>query len=119
MKGQTEWVGHAKGAYLYITGNEVVYTNKTNVHMRLVGASAHPRVEGILCFTVDLGANPRARGVSGSTGKAVKTLSMNSVRRACTSASFARQMPWSNSTAPTADSAASAWPQTTITYSIN
>ncbi len=47
VKGQAEWVGHSKGAYLYITGNEVVYANKTNVHMRLVGASAHARVEGL------------------------------------------------------------------------
>ncbi len=47
MKGQTEWIGHAKGAYLYITGSEVVFASISNVHMRLVGASSHPRVEGI------------------------------------------------------------------------
>ncbi len=47
VKGQTEWVGHSKGAYLYITGNEVVYANKTNTHMRLVGAKARVPVEGI------------------------------------------------------------------------
>ncbi len=47
VKGQTEWVGRSKGAYLYITGNEVVYANKTNVHMRLFGASKHARVEGL------------------------------------------------------------------------
>lgn len=47
VKGQTEWVGRSKGAYLYITGNEVVYANKTNVHMRLIGASKHARVEGL------------------------------------------------------------------------
>ncbi len=46
VKGQTEWIGRSKGAYLYITGNEVVYANKTNVHMRLIGAAAHPAAEG-------------------------------------------------------------------------
>ena len=37
----------AKGAYLYITGDEVVYANQKNVHLRLVGATKHPRVEGL------------------------------------------------------------------------
>jgi uncharacterized protein (TIGR03437 family) len=47
VSGQTEWIGRAKGAYLYITANEVVYANKKNVHMRLVGASTKARVEGM------------------------------------------------------------------------
>ncbi len=47
VAGQTEWVGRSKGAYLYITGDEVVYANRKNVHMRLVGAAKHARVEGI------------------------------------------------------------------------
>lgn len=37
VAGKTEWIGRAKGAYLYITGSEVVYANEKNVHMRLVG----------------------------------------------------------------------------------
>src|SRR6266496_1944167 len=62
VKGKTEWVARAPGAYLYITGAEVVfalpplsvpriapakplYTH--NVHMRLVGASAGVRGEGV------------------------------------------------------------------------
>ena len=47
VKGQTEWIGRSKGAYLYITGNEVVYANNSNVHMRLIGASKHARVQGL------------------------------------------------------------------------
>src|SRR6266540_2473939 len=58
VKGKTEWMARAAGAYLYITGAEIVfalpplnvpriapakplYTH--NVHMRLVGASAGVR----------------------------------------------------------------------------
>src|SRR5260370_11510453 len=47
VAGQTEWVGRAKGAYLYITGNEVVYAHTKNVHMRLIGASEATHVEGL------------------------------------------------------------------------
>ena len=47
VAGQTEWIGRAKGAYLYITGDEVVYASKKNVHMRLVGASRRAQVEGV------------------------------------------------------------------------
>jgi hypothetical protein len=46
VAGRTEWIGRSKGAYLYITGDEVVYANKKNVHMRLVGASKRATVEG-------------------------------------------------------------------------
>ena len=45
--GQTEWVGRSKGAYLYIAGDEVVYANQKNVHLRLVGAKRRARVEGL------------------------------------------------------------------------
>jgi len=47
VKGQTQWVGHSKGAYLYITCDEVVYTNQTNVHMRMVGGSKPAQIEGL------------------------------------------------------------------------
>ena len=47
VAGQTEWIGRSKGAYLYITGDEVVYANQKNVHLRLVGAKKHARVEGL------------------------------------------------------------------------
>jgi uncharacterized protein (TIGR03437 family) len=46
VAGRTEWIGRSKGAYLYITGDEVVYANQKNVHMRLVGASKRAIVEG-------------------------------------------------------------------------
>ena len=47
VAGQTEWIGRSRGAYLYITGDEVVYANQKNVHLRLVGAKKHARVEGL------------------------------------------------------------------------
>ena len=47
VAGQTEWIGRSKGAYLYITGDEVVYANQKNVHLQLVGAKKHARVEGL------------------------------------------------------------------------
>jgi len=47
VAGQTEWIGRSKGAYLYITGDEVVYANQKNLHLRLVGAKKHAHVEGL------------------------------------------------------------------------
>src|SRR5260370_18745671 len=47
VAGQTEWVGRAKGAHLYITGNEVVYAHAKNLHMRLIGSSESTDVEGL------------------------------------------------------------------------
>ena len=45
--GTTEWIGRSKGAYLYITGDEVVYANQKNMHLRLAGARKHTHVEGL------------------------------------------------------------------------
>jgi len=47
VAGQTEWIGRSKGAYLYITGDEVVYANQKNMHLRLAGARKHTHVEGL------------------------------------------------------------------------
>ena len=40
VAGKTQWIGRSKGAYLYLKGDEVVYANQKNVHMRLFGANA-------------------------------------------------------------------------------
>ena len=45
VAGKTQWIGRSKGAYLYLKGDEVVYANQKNVHMRLVGANAGPLAE--------------------------------------------------------------------------
>ncbi len=47
VAGKTEWIGRSMGAYLYLTGDEIVYANQKNVHLRLVGAKKHARVEGL------------------------------------------------------------------------
>src|SRR4051812_850767 len=46
VAGKTEWIGRAKGAYLYITGNEVVFAHKKNVHMRMVNGNSGSVVSG-------------------------------------------------------------------------
>ena len=45
VAGKTEWIGRSRGAYLYLKGDEVVYANGKNVHMRLVGANAESVAE--------------------------------------------------------------------------
>ncbi len=53
VAGETQWITRAAGANVYITGSEVVFalTAKTrfthNVHMKLVGASADAKAEGL------------------------------------------------------------------------
>ena len=45
VAGKTQWIGRSKGAYLYLKGDEVVYANGKNVHLRLVGVNAESVAE--------------------------------------------------------------------------